>query len=482
MIKTRKTVFVLLTAFANFLFSCSPGNDNQSTTAVNSPIVAAIPAYDTLLAKGKVTDSVICRNNNSLSYALYLPSYYAPTKQFPCIYFFDAHARGAMPARAYSGLAEKYGFVLIGSNTSKNGTPWQVTNSAVKALMQDSRSRINIDPRRIYTAGFSGGSRVASSIAIMDGGIAGVIGCAAGFPSVDQALQNKFYYFGIAGDYDFNLTEMKRLDEALGQNGFSHQLLTTGKIHYWPSAPDFQTGLLWMQVNEMKEHQPKNDTLIKAFKSDFDTRIAAALSSADWIKAHELLDGIVRILNGLTDESSYKKQLSALDANPAFTNAISLQAQLQEVELNGQQELQKQFSAQNEKWWSGKIAELNQNIRSAKTQQESQMNRRLLSYLGLVGYMYTDHALKADDLTNADHFLKVFKMADPQNPDCSYLAAVFYMKKGNPQQAISSLNEATSLGYNEVPKLTAEPVFSSLQNDEAFKKVVSKVAENYRSK
>ena len=43
------------------------------------------------------------------------------------------------------------------------------TNDLVKALMADTRSRINIDPQRIYTAGFSGGSRVAVSVAIVDG-------------------------------------------------------------------------------------------------------------------------------------------------------------------------------------------------------------------------------------------------------------------------------------------------------------------------
>ena len=81
----------------------------------------------------------------------------SPEKKFPCIYFFDAHARGSLPVRTYKDLAEKYGFVLIGSNISKNGTEWQVTNDGVKVLMEDTRSRINIDPKRIYTSGFSGG-------------------------------------------------------------------------------------------------------------------------------------------------------------------------------------------------------------------------------------------------------------------------------------------------------------------------------------
>ena len=444
---------------------------------------AIVPDYDNSLAPGKVTDSILCRKHNTQSYTIYLPAGYSSNKPFPCIYFFDSHGLGALPISAYKDLAEKYGFVLVGSNASKNGIPWPVTNDGVKALIEDTRTRINIDPKRIYTAGFSGGSRVAVTVAILDGGVAGVIGCAAGFPKVQYELQNKFDYFGIVGDFDFNFTEMGQWDKTLAQNGFSHQLLTTAGMHGWASATDFETALLWIQVNAMKEHlQPKNDTLIAALKKDYDKRINAAISSGEWIKEHELLDGLVKALEGLTDISACKKQSADLVAGEGFKNAITLQEQLQGIELNGQQELVKQFTTQDEKWWTKKVAELNQNAHNAKTKQESQMNRRLLNYLGLVSYMNTTHALNAGYLANAANYLKVFKMADPQNPDCGYLAAVYYMKKGNQQQAISSLNEAASAGFNDISQLITDPAFSSLQNDAGFKKVENKVRGKYISK
>ena len=481
---TKTITSILFAASALFFSSCSSGNNGENAGTKNDTAAHVTqPAYDNSLAKGTVTDSVICRSQNTQSYALYLPSYYSQGKPFPCIYFFDAHARGSLPVRTYKDIAERYGFVLVGSNVSKNGIAWPVTNEGVKALMEDTRTRINIDPKRIYTAGFSGGSRVASSVAIMDGGVAGVIGCAAGFPRLEQGIQNKFDYFGMVGDYDFNLTEMEQLDETLAQNGFTHQLLTSGGIHGWPPAADFQTALLWIQANAMKENlQPKNDTLITALLTDYDKRITAAKSSGDLIKTHELLEGMARVLDGLTDAAYYKKQSAELAASAGYKKAIALRAQLQEKEMNQQQELAKQFAAQDEKWWSNRIAELNRNIHSAKTQQESQMNKRVLNYLGLVGYMNTSHALSTGDLANAATYLKVFKMADPENPDCSYLSAVYYMKKGNPQQAIASLKEAASLGYSEVAQLITDPVFSGLQGDEGFKSVVNKARENNSGK
>ena len=473
-----RTLSIVLVTIALFIFSCGSGSSSENAAATTAPAVSAAPAYDQSLVRGKVTDSVICRNDNGQSYALYLPSYYSSDKKFPCIYFFDAHARGSLPVKTYKDLAEKYGFVLVGSNISKNGTQWQVTNDGVKVLMNDTRMRINIDPKRVYTSGFSGGSRVASTIAILNGGVAGVIGCAAGFPQAGQAFQSKFDYFGLVGDYDFNLTDMEQLDEALAQNGFAHQLLTFNGKHEWPPIAAFQMGLLWIQINGMKENlQSKNDSLISDLRKDYDQRIIVAEKSGDIIKAHDLLDGIVRALGGITDVSSYQKQLTALVEGNNFKNAVVAEAQLQKAEISEQQELAKQFAQQDEKWWAKKIAELS-NAGNGRTQKESQMNKRLINFIGLLGYMNANHALNIGDLTSAATYLKIFKMADPQNPDCSYLTAIYYMKKGSQQEAIASLSEAASLGYCDAAQLISDRVFASLQNNAAFNNVVAKIKGN----
>ena len=461
--------FALITTL--FFFSCGDGNDSQSTSAA--------PVYDHALVKGKVTDSVQCMEQSAQNYALYLPSYYSESKKYPCIFFFDAHARGVMPVSSYKDLAEKYGFVLVGSNMSKNGTQWQVTNEGVKILMDDVRARMNIDPTRIYTSGFSGGARVAGTIAVADGGIAGVIGCAAGFPFKEAQTAGKFSYFGLVGDYDFNLTEMELLDNALDKNGFAHQLLTFGGKHGWPSVADFETALLWMQANAMKENlQPKNDTLVAALKNDYATRIATATKAGEAIQAHDLLSGMVKTLGGLTDVSDATKQLADVTNSEPYKNALMVQARIQQEEINRQQELAQQFAAQNENWWAGKIAALNRSIHTATTKEESQMNKRLLNYLSLVGYMNVTHALGMSDLTDAATYLTIFKMADPENPDCGYLSAVYYMQKGDRQHAVASLRTAASHGYSDIGQLMANPVFNDLRGDAGFKDVTAAVVEN----
>src|SRR6266404_2597304 len=83
--------------------------------------LSAAAAYPTdLYEAGKVIDSVICKADPAQSYALYIPSKGNATA-LPVIYFFDPHGSGALPLNKYRSLAEAYGFILAGSNNSKNG-------------------------------------------------------------------------------------------------------------------------------------------------------------------------------------------------------------------------------------------------------------------------------------------------------------------------------------------------------------------------
>ena len=445
---------------------------NGSKKNADSVTVVAVP----LPPAGTVVDSVSFGKHNS--YALYLPLGFSKDKKYPCIFFFDAHARGAMPLRMYKNLADKYGFVMVGSNDSKNGTDFKATNELAMTMKDDVLSRTGIDPTRIYMAGFSGGARVASSIAILDGGVAGVIGCAAGFPQLQEEIRNKFDYCGLVGIYDFNLGEMEQLDGTLDQNGFTHQLLTINGRHGWPPAEDFNTALLWEQLSAMKRGiQPKNDSFIAALKADYERRIKNSIAVGDPITTQQLLQGMIRCMDGLTDVSDAKKQSIALAQNNDYKTAISMHTQIREGEQAEQQQIMQDFMAKDEKWWTAKIAELNTKAGKGAT-QEAQMNRRLLNYLGLVGYMASNRAILTGDLTNAPVYLKIFRMADPDNADCSFLSAMFYMRKGNKDEAIKSLQLAANQGYSEVPLLLTTPEFAPIQNDATFKDVVTKVRAN----
>jgi len=480
LLSVKKIVFILIVPVLTILLSCNGGNGAPSAggsdSAAAAPLPAATPAYEASLPKGRVVDSMMCKDG-SQSFAFYLPSYYTVDKAFPVIYFFDPHTHGILPLKMYKDLAEKYGFVIVGSNASKNGMEWAETNKGAKALMTDVWSRIHIDDRRVYTAGFSGGARVASSIAMQDGGVAGVISCAAGFPR-GMTPQSKFDHFGLVGNLDFNMGELQQLDGLLEQSGFTHQLLVFDGKHGWAPAEDLNTALLWMQVNAMKEHlQPQNDVLVLALKVDNEKIIAAARSAGDAMKQQTVLNGLVKTLNGLADVTVYQKQLANIESSEAYKKAVVLQQQLQQTEMAQQQEFAQQFAAKDENWWTSKIAELNKKARSAPP-LVAQMNQRSLNFLGLISYMNSNHAIETGDLEHAAIYLSIFKKADPKNADQPYLSALYYVKKQDVPHAIATLKDAASMGYSDVWQLLSEPAFSSLHEDAGFTEVVAMVQKN----
>jgi len=130
--------------------------------------------------QGQILDKVVCDADAAQSYALYLPSNYSPDRAWSVIFAFDPLARGRAPLVKYQAAAEKYGYIVAGSNNSRNG-PWNVSLAAAQAMSADVGTRFSIDPKRMYTAGLSGGARVAMALAISMNQFAGVIASSAGF-------------------------------------------------------------------------------------------------------------------------------------------------------------------------------------------------------------------------------------------------------------------------------------------------------------
>src|SRR5712671_6514730 len=122
------------------------------------------------LPRGEVIESVTCQAAPSQSYALYLPSSYTPDRAWPVIYLFDAGGRGRNAVDRYRAAAEEYGYILAGSNNSRNGRP---NIDALASMPVDVTTRFHVDPKRVYTGGMSGGARVALGMAL-DGQVAGV--------------------------------------------------------------------------------------------------------------------------------------------------------------------------------------------------------------------------------------------------------------------------------------------------------------------
>src|SRR5262249_61679317 len=91
--------------------------------------------FDPATARGNAVN-VTCEADASQSYALYLPSKYTPERRWPIIYAFDPFARGKTAVEGYRAAAEKYGYIVVGSNNAKNG-PTRPEMAAAQAMWND---------------------------------------------------------------------------------------------------------------------------------------------------------------------------------------------------------------------------------------------------------------------------------------------------------------------------------------------------------
>ena len=251
---------------------------------------------------GQIVERIEALNDSSQSYALYLPSNYTPNRKWPVLYAFDPGARGNVPVERFKEAAEKYGWIVLGSNNSRNG-PWNVTVKAWNAILTDAHQRFAIDDERSYATGFSGGARAAVRIAAACKCLAGVIANGAGFP-VDLAPspQMHFVFFGAAGVDDFNYPELRNLQESLTKAGIVHRFQAFTGRHEWPPVSVATAAVEWMELQGIKAgKRQRDDQFINTTWQQLLDDARALEESKKYYEAYQVYLDLAQTFKGLRD-------------------------------------------------------------------------------------------------------------------------------------------------------------------------------------
>jgi hypothetical protein len=343
----------------------------------------------------------------------------------------------------------------------------------------DVLGRLSIDRNRIYTAGFSGGSRVASSVAIFKGGIAGVIGCSAGFPALSQPIQFRFDYIGYVGDEDMNYLEMVTLQGALQQAGYRHHLVVFQGTHNWPPKDRIEEAFIWMQANAMRDKKCEVD-------KDFieETVLQWKQDAADLEKANnkpaafEMFQKIILFFDGLYDLGDVKIKQVYLGATDEVAADILRRKESSQKELALQTQYIKALNDKNLVWWRGEIQTLNARTTDTSAASEHGMIKRLLGYLSLAAYSNANGFLNAGQLDQAARFIELYAVIDPQNNEHAYLAACLYAKTDQTEKAFVSLDQALTLGYNDINRFQNDTVLARLKGDTRYFDFLQKLRQS----
>ena len=343
--------------------------------------IAGVAAFAQELPRGQIVDGVKCAADASQTYAIYLPSNYSTQRQWNLILAFDPRGRGRAPLEQYKDAAEKYGYIVAGSNNARNGPP-DVSLDAAAAMGSDIVKRFSINMKRVYTAGLSGGARIAMKVAMDSNEMAGVIASSAGFPPGERSATLSFAVFGTAGTEDFNYLEMRQLDQELNS---AHRIVIFDGGHAWLPGNLAIQAVEWMEVQAMKSGRtPRDEKLLQKVFADRSAEVAAQKTE---LGTFEAAGAMIRDFEGLHDVSKFSSQIHALQGKKSVLDALNkehadehFEAQLESELMDLQDSLQDGGEARTASFsqLKDRLTKLAQQAAGSEDTQERRMARRLL--------------------------------------------------------------------------------------------------------
>jgi hypothetical protein len=458
----KSAAIICLLFIALYIPACAGNNGttNQQINLLKDTLTTASPTPDSF-PLGKVIDTVTCAANAAHSYALYIPVTGNKTA-LPVIYFFDPHANGSLPLRKYRQLANTYGFILIGSNNSKNGNDWQLTETIWQTLFDDTRKRLAINPQQIYTAGFSGGAKVAGFVALQHPGIKGVIANGAGLPDGAPVNNYPFSFTAIAGEGDMNMTDLVAIDAAFDKTSTRHRIILFNGKHEWAPSTTMDNAFAALQFDAMRNHGlPVNEALINHVKTSGKQAVEKYSNENKLVKAVAQCSLVVNLLQGLDNDLSwFEKKAAAITSQTAYQQQLQEQQQLLQTEQQIKAQYMQQLQQGDMNYWSQTINGLM--VKAKAPTATGAMYQRLLAYLSLAFYSYSNQFIKNNQNDPAQYFVTLYKMADPFNSEAWYFSAILQARKNEVAAAEADLLTAVKLGFTDKERLRQQVEFRSI--------------------
>ncbi len=422
---------------------------------------------DTVLNTRTVYDESTNSDSLALQYTFVLPKAYDGKEKFPVVFLFDPHANGHLAVEQYAEAASRNGFILIGGSNIQNNMSFPVVDSYFKALLKEAKGRFNIDPKRQYVAGFSGGAKLAIMYARQMPQIRGAIACGGSVPFPADYVPD-FYFAGIVGTYDFNYLETVQTLNAFAKNGFDFTSIMFKGGHQWPPVADFEKGLQGLRLYGMKTlTTPQDDAFVDQLYQDMLDRAAAYRESGEIVHEYEVMQQMNRWFNGVRPLTDIIKRLGQMESNPTFKKAVGQRRKLTYDEVELRSEYIRALQNKDFAWWQTEA----ERMLHPKTNSEAvrEVSNRLRNYLSMASFMLIKTDLEAEKYDEALNKLKIYALVDPENPDVYLMYARYYLQSDDREQMLAYLHMATDKGFDDFEAYTKDNTWKTLmQQPEAI--------------
>lgn len=431
--------------------------------------------------KGKILDLLPVKNSSE-TYAIYLPTNFESKKLSSIVFVFDPSGNAKSGISVFVEAAEKYNYILVCSNSTRNGRPYEANFKTANSLFETIFSTFSIDEKQIYAAGFSGGSRLASSIAALTNKFQAVIACGAGL-KVNEAFKpkdNMFSFIGLVGDRDMNYQEMLNTKQSLDKVNVTNELLTYEDTHRWPPKEQILRAFEWLELQAYRKKIRKfnRENIHTYYQKQY--RIADSLKKSKlYIRALSEFkhlqnsfryflntDSIQKIIKRLETSQDFKKQY---DHHLSF---LSLENKLFEKFSNTyKKEILAGGSSDNFVWWKKELKVLNQLISRSKTEGERRAYERLKFSLQAGMYESSVSYIISKDFKRALYCDRLSVLLRPNNGYFQYRLAISYARNNNFSKMIARLKKSKELKFQYFNQVKNTPEFEKYNQRKKFLKL-----------
>ena len=430
----------------------------------------------------KILDSVKVKNTGD-TFALYLPTKYNKLESSAIVFIFEPAARGKIGIQPFIEAAEKHSYILICSNNCRNG-PFEENFKRIDHLFETVFSIFNIDQGQMYTAGFSGGSRLATTVAVLTKQIQGVIGCGAGFSSnrIHIPAIETFSYVGLVGDEDMNYQEMFTVKDWCSKFNIDNELFTYSGNHSWPPSNQILKAFDWLELQAYKKGIKSTDDLF--IKEGFDSNYMSAKSLENTNQIELAVWEYERILRNYSRYfklDSLVLKTKTLRNSKTYKSDAKKREAIKSLEIKITNTFKNKFDFEfgktksNYKWWKKEFGNFRDKYLLSEDDNLKKMGERISYSIFALAYETGQNQLRINHIKNALYCHKLNTVLFPDRPFVFLRLALDYALLNNEEEVLINLKHAIDKGFDNKDYILNSPELSKYIEKEAFKKVLDTI-------
>lgn len=432
----------------------------------------------------EIIDSLEVKNSLD-TYTLYLPEKYNKNKLSAIVFIFEPAARGKIGIQPFIEAAEKYNYILVCSNNCRNG-PFDDNFERIDNLFDTIFNIYSIDKNLIYTAGFSGGSRLAATVAVLTKQIQGVIGCGAGFsPNRSHLpLNETFSYVGLVGDADMNYQEMFEAKQVCTKFKIHHEIFTYEDDHKWPPSNQILRAFDWLELEAFRKGiKPIDNAVVdNTFNSNNET--AKLLEENDQIElAVWEYERIVKNYSRYFELDSIMPKIKTLKKSKSYKNQVKTRERVKTEETKVLDVFIKKFDSEfeegkskdNFKWWNREFKKMEDKYINSDDTYLKKMGERVSFSVFAMAFETARNQKRLNKMDKTVYCHTLSSVLFPERPYTFYLLAVDYAILNEEEKMLQNLKAAIDNGFTHKDYILQTDEFKNYVNNDAFKDLIDSI-------